>query len=491
MQNLNIYEINTLTWLQRLATKYKRDITLANVPDEDWDAVASYGCNTVWLMGVWQRSDAAIGVNRNDASFAPEMQEVLTDFNFDKDVIGSAYSIRDYTVSSVLGGNEALAIAREQLKKRSLKLLLDFVPNHVAPDHEWVTEHPEYFMLASDEEYVKRPHECMQINGSNFALGRDPYGAPWSDVLQLHAFSTELRARASHTLLSIARQCDGVRCDMAMLMTNDIFKNTWQSLISDVPQTEYWSDLITAIRSRYPEFLFIAEAYWGTQETLLDQGFDYCYNKDFYDALRDNDVESLKTLFAQPVAIQQRQVRFLENHDEPRIASILDYKQHTAAAILLATSPSARMYFDGQFDGIIIRTPVQLGRDPSLDPNEQIQQFYSKYSNLLKNIPCNQTSWQPCSVTAVTHSADATHEAVFAWKWQIADTYYLAVTNFSKQSTEVLVACQWTDVDMLNAQLTVLFSNSSDNSALAKTSEGLECRLHAYDAMIVSIRPAI
>lgn len=488
MQTINIYEINTVTWLQRLADTYKRAITLANVPDEEWDTLASYGCNTVWLMGVWQRSPAAINVNRNDETFAPEMQEVLADFEFDSDVVGSAYSIRDYTVSNTFGGNEALAIARRQLKKRGMKLLLDFVPNHVAPDHEWATTHTSYFMCANDEEYVQRPHEFMQMNGTNFALGRDPNGAPWSDVLQLNAFSTELRAQAAQTLTLIAQQCDGVRCDMAMLMTNDIFQYTWQKFVSEKPETEYWSDLIAAIRLQNPDFIFIAEAYWDTQSTLLEQGFDYCYNKDFYDALRDNDVKALQALFAQPVAVQQRQVCFLENHDEPRIASIVDYKQHSVAAILLATTPSARMYYDGQFDGAQTRTPVQLGRDPFMLPNEQIKQFYTRYCSQLNNLQCNQESWQLCAVTAHIQGVDNNHETVFAWSWQKETTYYVVVANYAAHQSEVIVASPWQEVDFSIMSMTVAFSNASEDSAIVPISHGIECRLQPYEAIVITVR---
>ena len=490
MQKLNIYEINTATWLRRLSVKYNRAINLADVPSEEWDIIGDYGCTVVWLMGVWQRSPAAIEINRKDAKFVTDMQQVLDDFDFDADVIGSAYSIRNYSVSADLGGDDALAVARQELKKRGIKLLLDYVPNHVAPDHAWATNNPTYFVQGTNDDYTARPDEFMQIGAVNYALGRDPNGAPWSDVLQLNVFSKEFRLQAQRTLASIAQQCDGVRCDMAMLVTNEIFKYTWQALVGDVPQTEYWEELIAATRATNPKFLFIAEAYWDTQDALLGQGFDYCYNKDFYDFVRDDETSALAALFAQPVNVQNRQVRFLENHDEPRAASLLDYKQHTAAAILLATSPSARMYYDGQFDGVKIRTPVQLCRDPMVESNEQLRQFYTKYQHLLSSLTYDNASWQLCSVTAL-HSVDDSLEAVFAWNWQIADAYYVSITNYSKQSVDAAVALSLADVDITNTSLTVIFSNSGDNSAIAKIPNGLECRLQPYDAMIVSVRRAI
>src|ERR1700741_1733162 len=102
---------------------------------------------------------------------------------------------------------------------------------------------------------------------------------PWPDVLQLNAFELDLRAAIVETLSSIAQQCDGVRCDMAMLVLNSIFARTWSGRAGQRPATEYWVDVISAIKKRYPGFLFIAEAYWGREWELLRQDFDCCYDK--------------------------------------------------------------------------------------------------------------------------------------------------------------------------------------------------------------------
>ena len=157
--------------------------------------------------------------------------------------------------------------------------MLDFVPNHVAVDHPWVSEHPEYFVQGRPDDLKRDPDSFIPIVGKVFAWGRDPYFPAWKDVLQLNAFAPGLRRAALETVSGIAEQCDGIRCDMAMLLMNRIFERTWghgggqQAGIP--PATEYWQDVIQAVRRKSPDFLLMAEAYWDLEWELQQQGFDY------------------------------------------------------------------------------------------------------------------------------------------------------------------------------------------------------------------------
>jgi hypothetical protein len=145
-----------------------------------------------------------------------DFRRALPDYE-DGDIVGSPYCVRRYAVDERLGGCEALAIARGKLADRGLSLILDFVPNHVAPDHPWVEEHPEYFIRGNAEDLEREGHSFMALAGRIYACGRDPYFPAWPDVLQLNAFDEGLRAAVIETLINIASQCDAVRCDMAML----------------------------------------------------------------------------------------------------------------------------------------------------------------------------------------------------------------------------------------------------------------------------------
>jgi hypothetical protein len=154
-------------------------------------------------------------------------------------------------------------------------LLLDFVSNHLAPDHPWVVSHPEYFVQGSAEDARSAASSFITVGDTVFALGRDPGFPAWPDVLQVNAFHPGLRQAVQKTLSELAEQCDGLRCDMAMLQLNGIFARTWGARVGAPPTGDYWSTLIPALRARHPEFRFIAEAYWGLEWELQQQGFDF------------------------------------------------------------------------------------------------------------------------------------------------------------------------------------------------------------------------
>ena len=160
-------------------------------------------------------------------------------------MIGSPYCVRDYVVDERFGGPEALAAARAQLADRGLALILDYVPNHVAPDHPWTARRPECLLTGTEEELARHPEAFLRTAGGVVANGRDPYFPPWPDVVQLNAFSPALRDAVTETLIALGAQCDGLRCDMAMLMTNEVFARTWGERAGPAPR-EYWPTLIGA-----------------------------------------------------------------------------------------------------------------------------------------------------------------------------------------------------------------------------------------------------
>src|ERR1700722_1413614 len=113
------------------------------------------------------------------------------------------------------GGNAALARLRNRMRRRGLRLMLDFVPNHVAPDHPWVDSHPEYFVPGSEADLVRAPQNYSRVHRRGgdrvLAYGRDPYFAGWPDTLQLNYGNAGLREAMTGELLRIGSLCDGVR----------------------------------------------------------------------------------------------------------------------------------------------------------------------------------------------------------------------------------------------------------------------------------------
>src|SRR5262249_40935059 len=247
-----------------------------------------------------------------------------------------------------LGGPDALAAARAELAKRGLGLILDFVPNHVAPDHRWTSEHPEYFIVGSDDDLARDPASFVKVGERGLANGRGPHFPAWPDVVQLNAFSPDLRGAVVETLAQVAEQCDGVRCDMAMLVMNDVFAQTWDARAGSPPPDDYWPTVIPAVRSRRPGFVFVAEAYWDREFALQQQGFDYCYDKRLYDRLEHEGADAIHGHLTADVAYQNGLVRFIENHDEPRAAATFPPAKEEAAAVTALSLGGARLVHAGQ-----------------------------------------------------------------------------------------------------------------------------------------------
>jgi Alpha amylase, catalytic domain len=450
-----IYEINTWIWLQMLTAKHNASITLATVPAGEWDSIAELGVDAVWFMGVWERSPAGIAIANRNKSLLEDFRRTLSDFR-PEDNVGSPYCVRRYVADEHLGGREGLAIARRELANRGVKLLLDFVPNHVAPDHPWVTEHPEYFVQGNADDARNEPASFVEMGGKIFACGRDPYFPAWPDVLQLNAFQPGLRHVVMETISSIASQCDGIRCDMAMLLLNQIFERTWSSRAGQRPTTEYWVDLISAIKKAHPHFLFIAEAYWDLEWELQQQGFDFCYDKRLYDRLEHENAESVRLHLCADLAYQKKLVRFIENHDEPRAASTFFPEKERGAAITTSTLTGAKLFHEGQFEGRKIKLPVFLGRRPEEPVYPDLRAFYYKLLKAINAPAFREGEWHLCERSGWPDNQS--HLNLVAWYWRKDDNRYLIVVNLSGASAQALVRILRDDVRGKSWQLVDAFS---------------------------------
>ena len=109
-----LYEINTWVWLAELSLKARKSIDLSCVPSAEWDSIAKFGFDAIWLMGVWERSPAGIAIANRNKNLIEDFRRALPDFS-PEDNVGSPYCIRRYVVDKHLGGPEGLAIARREL----------------------------------------------------------------------------------------------------------------------------------------------------------------------------------------------------------------------------------------------------------------------------------------------------------------------------------------------------------------------------------------
>lgn len=452
-----IYEINTWVWLEELSRQAARPLTLASIPDKEWDRIASLGFDAVWLMGVWERSPEGIRISMKNEGLRADFRRALPDFT-DRDNVGSPYCVRRYTIDAHLGGPESLAVARTKLARKGLRLVLDFVPNHVAPDHPWLARHPEYFIRGNAEDLSREPRSFVETGGNILACGRDPYFPAWPDVIQLNAFDKGLRSAVVETLSEIAGQCDGVRCDMAMLLLNSVFERTWGRLAGTRPQNDYWSGIIPAVKERYPEFRFIAEAYWDLEWELQQQGFDYCYDKRLYDRLEHDPAESVRLHLCAEPSYQEKLVRFIENHDEPRAAAVFGPEKGRAAAVTALALPGARLIHEGQMEGRRIRLPVFLARRPTEPLDLELARFYQVLLTALARGDFLQGTWRLCERTGWPDNAR--HLNLVSWCWERGESLCLIVVNLSGISSQGMVRVPLGDLRGRSWQLKDVFTSA-------------------------------
>jgi len=478
-----IHEINTIVWLGELSARYGHRVTLGEVPGEVWDEIVLPGIDAVWLMGVWERSPAGLSIALRDEALLTSLRQALPDLT-PADIAGSPYCVRDYVVDESFGGPKGLAEARAQLAARGARLILDYVPNHVAPDHPWLTDRPAALIQGTAEDLARVPGDFHEVSGRIFACGRDPFFPPWQDVIQVNAFDDELRAAAVDTLVSIGDKADGVRCDMAMLLMSDVFAKTWGERAGRVPEEDFWPYVIPRVRERHPDFLFIAEAYWDLEGALQQQGFDHCYDKRLYDRLLHENAESVRAHVQADLSYQRGLVRFLENHDEPRAAAVLPAGRERAAAVAVATLPGATLWHEGQFEGRRVRLPVFLTRRPQEPVDEPLRDFYHRL--VAAGSAVREGDWR--LLTCMGWPDNDTYRHLLAWSWTAADTRHLVVVNYSDSPAQGQVPLPWADLGGRSRRLTDLLTNETfDRDGDELITPGLYVGLDAWHCHVLAL----
>jgi hypothetical protein len=434
----SLYQVHTRLWLGELSDRLGRAATLDDIPDVDLDRIRSVGVDSVWPLGVWQTGPASRQVSLTDPGCLRGYHEVLPDFS-DADVCGSPFAVQGYTVHADFGGDSSLARLRQRLQERGVQLLLDFVPNHTGLDHAWVREHPEFYIHGTEADLIREPQNYRRMEARAgsviLAYGRDPYFPGWTDTLQLNCRHPGLRAAMIAQLAKVADRCDGVRCDMAMLLLPDVILRTWgdRSLPGDGQppvDTPFWPEAIAQVRRRDPDFLFMAEVYWDLEWTLQQQGFDYTYDKRLYDRLRSQDAEGVRGHLRADMDFQRKCVRFLENHDEPRAASVFPIAVHRAAAVVAFFTPGMRFFHEGQFEGRRIMAAMQLRRRQAESPDPAIRDFYSRLLECQKRPEVREGAWHLLECRAAW-DGNATWSRFIAFAWAFhAGIRLVAAVNY-------------------------------------------------------------
>jgi len=431
----HLYEINTWVWLEQLSAQRGRCLTLQDVPDEEWDRLADLGFDFVYLMGVWRRSLIGRRIFRTDPRNFPNFDAALPAWKT-RDVVGSPFSIQDYSPDPRIATAKGLNEVHNQLRRRGMGLILDFVPNHTGFDHGWMTQHPDRYIQGSEEDFRHDPAPFYLLERGSaenlfVARGRDPYFPPWFDVAQLNYFNPDCRQGMIAILRNIAQHCDGVRCDMAMLVTNEIFHRTWAHFLKSwpMPRTEFWEDAIAAV----PGFVWLAEVYWDMEWRMQELGFRFTYDKRLYDRLREGSAGQVRAHLGADISYQSKLARFLENHDEPRCAAVFPRERIASVVTLLSTLPGMRFYHHGQLNGAKTFIPMPLAKaQPDMD-DMQIRELYEQALRSADAEIFHAGEWQ---LLEVHPAGDETFQDLIAYRWHYQADDRLIVVNLGNRTAQ-------------------------------------------------------
>jgi len=322
--------------------------------------------------------------------------------------------------------------------------MLDFVPNHTALDHPWLEEHPDYYFPGTEVQLLREPlnYAWARLRGGDriLAYGRDPYFPGWSDTFQLNYANSATQKAMSEELLKVAAMCDGVRCDMAMLLLPEVFERTWGK------QSEpFWPGAIAQVREQYPNFCFMAEVYWDLEWRLQQEGFDYTYDKRLYDRLRDRNARPVRDHLRADLNFQEKSARFLENHDEPRAALIFPPEVHQAAAVITFLCPGLRFFHQGQFDGRLKRISAHLVRAPEEPINEKLKQFYGRLLAVLRKPLVREGEWKLLECEQAW-AGNSSSDSYIAFCWTNDEDWMLVAVNYSANQAQCYVNLPFADL---------------------------------------------
>ncbi|KAH0573186.1 Alpha amylase catalytic region [Spironucleus salmonicida] len=376
------------------------------IPDGFLDSLAARGFDMLYLLGAWTLGAASLACD-----FRPERQRVYRELLPDlqpADVIGSPFAVAAYVANPALGTDAALLGLKRRLNQRGMRLVLDFVPNHGSLE----------CAAACPELFLRGPFgSATDQHPSGVFFGRDRYHI-WGDTAQFDFTRPDTRAARGLDLFKVASLCDGVRCDMAMLQLPDVHRSIWGTEIPD-----FWRDAISALRRTYRDFVFLAEAYWDTEDALVERGFDFVYCKRPLDTCG-----ALQDCFAQGLRCGPACCHFLENHDEARIAR---FHNALPAAVQCYLRPGLRFFQHGQLEGRRGRLGVQLRRAVPEAADPAVQEFYAGLLRLLRD-----NAFQGAFTQADVH------RYVFCGLWTGA-ARRIVLANLSDHALQVALAPGW------------------------------------------------
>ena len=385
---------NSFVWLNQLSKQYGRQIErLDQIPDETLDQLASWGFTGLWLIGLWERSDASRQIKQMCGN---------------PDAVSSAYSLARYQIAERLGGELSYHNLSQRCGARGIRLASDMVPNHMGIDSDWVYEHPDWFVQTDqspfpaysfngadlstrpgtsinlEDHYYSRSDAAVVFKHYDHGNGRTRYiyhgndgtSMPWNDTAQLNYLNPEVREAVIQTILSVARKFPIIRFDAAMTLTKKHYQRLWfpqPGSGGDIPSRaehamtretfdaampeEFWREVVQRVADEVPDTLLLAEAFWLMEGYFVRTlGMHRVYNSAFMNMLRNEENEKYRQLIKNTLVydpeILKRYVNFMNNPDEK--TAVEQYgkgDKYFGICTLLSTMPGLPMFGHGQIEG--------------------------------------------------------------------------------------------------------------------------------------------
>jgi glycosidase len=415
MPNTVLIAKSTYVWLAQLSRQYGRPIhRLDEIPGEELATLARRGLNSLWLIGIWERSRAS---------------KTIKQLCGNTDAVASAYSLYDYKISEDLGGERAYNTLRDRAYAHGIRLASDMVPNHMGIDSPWVIEHPEWFISRADSPYPAYKFEGPDLSGDSRVEikiddhyyeqtdaavvfrrrdtatgdvryvyhGNDGTSFPWNDTAQLDYLNPVVREQVIQTILQVARLFPVIRFDAAMTLAKRHFHRLWfpgegssgaipsraEYSMSDAEFNkhmpfEFWREVVDRVAAEVPDTLLLAEAFWLMEGYFVRTlGMHRVYNSAFMNMMRDEENAKYRSVIKNTLEfdpdVLKRYVNFMSNPDErTAIDQFGTGDKCFGVAVMMATLPGLPMFGHGQIEGFTEKYGMEYQRpryEENADPH--------------------------------------------------------------------------------------------------------------------------
>ncbi|MBE2279333.1 MAG: hypothetical protein IAE91_02990, partial [Ignavibacteriaceae bacterium] len=405
MPNVVMIAKNTLVWLDQLSKTYGRKIdTLDKIPDSELDILASRNFNALWLIGIWERSDASMKIKQ---------------FCGNPDATSSAYSLYDYEIATVLGGEPAYQVLKAKCALRNIRLASDMVPNHTGLYSKWTVERPEYFIQTqeppfpsytftgpnlSDNEVVELKIEDKYYTRQDAAVvfrhvdkrtkqtryiyhGNDGTNMAWNDTAQLNLLDPVVREELIQTIMKVAKKFSIIRFDAAMILAKKHYQRLWypvpgqggaipsradyaitKQLFHKLMPNEFWREVVDRINEELPNTLLLAEAFWLMEGYFVRSlGMHRVYNSAFMHMMMKEENAKYRSVIKNTIEfdpeILKRYVNFMSNPDEETAVNQFGKgDKYFGICVMMCTLPGLPMFAHGQIEGLTEKYGMEYKR---------------------------------------------------------------------------------------------------------------------------------